>query len=155
MKKHELIANLSTGKMKAFGQEIDISCVVRNEVNGWRKKDQIVKSIPANRPIMPRQFPKGTWAISMPLPRDTPYLAPYFIPTDAWQFLPVWSLDGQGHYDKPTDTMTKDSGYGLHYSESNSTQGCIKIMTMTDLLWLVTRIKNALDAKERVVLTVI
>jgi hypothetical protein len=48
--------------------------------------------------------------------------------------------------------MTRDMGYGLHYSTSNTTQGCIKIMKKGDLLWLVEKI---LEDKEPVTLTVV
>lgn len=153
--KHEMTANLKTGKLSGFGKTIDISCSVRNEVNGLRKKDQVVKSMPSCKPIMPRQFPKGTWDVYMPVTRKDPYLAPWFIPTTAFQFLPVWSLDSKGQYNAVTDIMTKDVGYGLHTSTSNTTQGCIKIQKLDDLLWLVTQIKNALENKDIVKLTVV
>lgn len=130
-------ADLKKGVLTAFDNALEISCIVRNEINGWRKLDQIVRSIPDNRPIQPRTFPKGLWTLGKPEPKSDPYMAPYFIPTDAWQYMPIWELDGDGHYKKATTKMTKDRGYGLHYSESGSTQGCIKIVTVTDLIWLV------------------
>lgn len=135
-------ADLKKGTLSAFNSTIELSCIVRNEVNGWRKKDQVVYSIPDSKPIQPRQFPKGRWAVGKPDPRKGEYLAPYFIPTDAWQYLPIWSLDNNKCYLKETINTTKDKGYGLHYSESTSTQGCIKINALSDLLWLVSMIKN-------------
>lgn len=137
-----MTADLEKSVLQAFGNTLEISCIVRNEINGWRKKDQIVYSIPDHKPIQPRQFPKGRWAVGKPDTREDPYLAPYFIPTSAWQYLPIWELDGNKQYVKATNRNCKDIGYGLHYSVSSSTQGCIKINTYTDLLWLVTTLKT-------------
>lgn len=148
-------ANLSKGTLEAFGSVIDISCIVRNELNGWRKKDQVVYSIPDNKPIQPRQFPKGLWAVGKPDPRVGEYLAPFFIPTSAWQYLPIWELDSNKCYLKASSKNCKDIGYGLHYSESTSTQGCIKINKLDDLLWLVTEIKNHQSLGDVIILNVV
>ena len=152
--KYILEANLKTGKMTAFGKTINISCKVRNETNN-RRKDEVVKSIPSGVPIQPRTFPLGTWNVHKPLPRTSAYLRPYFIPTDAWQMLPVWELDTKGNYKAPTDTCVRDSGYGLHFSTSSTTQGCIRIGALSDLLFLVENINKALDNKDSVVITVV
>jgi hypothetical protein len=146
-----MIANLDKGTLTAFGRNIKISCVVRNDINGWRKSHEVVKSIPEGLPIYPRQFPKGVWDVGKPLSRTDPYLAPYFIPTNAYQYLPIWTLD-DGCYSEKTEKTTRDMGYGLHYSTSNTTQGCIRIMKKGDLLWLVEKI---LESKEPVTLTVV
>ena len=152
---YEMIANLKTCKLVAFGKTIDIACIVRNEVNGWRKKNEVIKSIPSGKPIQPRTFPKGTWNVSMPVTREDPYLAPWYIPTNAWQFLPIWSLDAKGNYKAPTDIIVKDTAYGMHTSTSNTTQGCIKVLHMDDLLWLVTKIIDAIENKQKVTLIVV
>jgi hypothetical protein len=136
-------ANLTLGELKAFGKTISVSCVVRNEVNKWRKKHEVVYSIPDEKPIQPRTFPKGTWAVGKPDARDgNPYLEPFFIPTSAWQYLPIWELDNNKCYVKASANMTKDKGYGLHYSTSGSTQGCIRISKKADLLWLVGQLRD-------------
>lgn len=150
-----LNANLKTGKLNAFGKTIDVSCLVRNELNGQRKKNQVVKSMPEGKPIQPRQFPAGSWTVGMPVTRTDPYLAPWFIPTTAFQMLPIWSLDTKGQYKEATDKKTRDVGYGLHHSTSNTTQGCIKIIKMDDLLWLVTKIIDAIENKQTVTLIVV
>lgn len=137
-----ITADLKALKLQAFGKAIDITCVIRNELNGWRRKDEIVYSIPDHKPIQPRTFPKGIWAVGKPDPRQDPYLAPFFIPTDAWQYLPIWELDKNKCYVEATNNMTKDKGYGLHFSTSTSTQGCIKINKLSDLLWLVGELKE-------------
>lgn len=149
-------ANLTLGKLEAFESIIDISCVVRNEVNGWRKKNEVVYSIPDNKPVQPRPFPKGTWAVGRPDARaGDPYLAPYFIPTSAWQNLPIWKLDGKKCYVEATANMTKDKGYGLHFSTSGSTHGCIRISKKQDLLWLVNLIKNHQSLGDVIMLEVV
>ena len=143
--KHTIKANLEKGIMEAFGSTIKISCIVRNELNRWRPRantPDICFSVPDQKPIMPRQFPKGTWQVGKPDARSTPYLAPFFVPTNATQYLPIWKLDSRGYYVEPMKFTTLDKGYGFHYSTSNTTEGCIKILSHTDLLWLVTQIKN-------------
>lgn len=125
-------------------KDIPADCVVRNELNGRRAKhdpSQIVRAMahdPYHKPpVMPRPFPEGTWGIYKPRARHDPYLAPYFIPTDAEQILPVWELDENGGYDHATAHMVLDMGYGIHFSTSRTTVGCIRIYEESDLLWLV------------------
>lgn len=145
MIKHIIKVNLDTGVLGAFNSTIKVSCVVRNEINKWRPRagtPDICYSVPDKKPIMPRQFPKGTWQVGRPDARSTPYLAPFFIPTNACQYLPIWKLDDKGCYVEPMKYTVLDKGYGLHFSTSTSTEGCIKILSQTDLLWLVTQIKN-------------
>lgn len=132
-----LTANLSTNTLNAFGKDIDISCIVRNELNGWRKSNEIIFSVPDHKPVQPRPFPKGIWNVGKPVAREDPYLAPYYIPTDAWQQLPIWELTADRKYGHVTTDYVRDTAYGLHTSTSTSTQGCIKINNMHDLLWLV------------------
>lgn len=129
----------NTHDLHAFGRVIPCSCDVRNEVNGRRLAGQVVKSIPAKLPYQPRRFPTGRWRVSIPLPRTSKELAPYFIPTDAFQYVPVWVLKDDKYF-HATNEQTKDEGYGLHYSEYQTTLGCIRITNKTDLLWLVDQI---------------
>ena len=127
---------------------MDVSCVVRNELNGWRpnpRKDQreeIVYAITeTNRetriPVMPRDFPLGRWAIESIDVRDNPYQRPFFIRTNAHQSLDIWDLDNDGGYMLKTKNRIDDWMYGLHCSSSNTTLGCIKIHEMKDLERLV------------------
>jgi len=143
--KYILSANLEHGILKAFDKEIAISCLVRNENNN-RRKNEVVRSIPSQKPIQPRTFPVGTWRIDTPVARDTDYLRPFFIPTNAWQMLPVWTLDSTGSYKEVSNEVTRDEGYGLHFSTSPTTAGCIKILKKEDLLFLVEQIKPILKA---------
>jgi hypothetical protein len=140
-------------ELYAFGRVIPCSCDVRNEVNGRRHDDQVARSIPDNQPYQPRTFPKGLWEVSKPLARENKALAPYFIPTDAWQELPVWELKN-GRYYRATAEKVIDRAYGLHHSQFDTTLGCIKITNRDDLLWLVDRINDHLAIGRKVFLEV-
>lgn len=96
----------------------------------------------------------GKWDVYRPEPRDDDYKAPYYIPTNAFQLVQVWDTRN-GRYVMETTETTIDRGYGLHYSTSPTTLGCIKIENKKDLLFLVDEIKKALDAKEDVTLEVV
>jgi len=142
-------------------RDIAADCIVRNEVNGWRRKHdpkEVVRAMthdPYRKPpIIPRPFPFGEWNVYSPRPRRDKYLAPYFIPTDAEQFLPIWALDEDGGYDHATAKKVLDIGYGLHFSTSTTTVGCIRIWEEADLLWLVQHIKEQLSCGEKVRLSV-
>ena len=123
-----------------------VSCVVRNEENGWRKLDEVVYTIPDRLPYQPRTFPTGVWKIGRPKRETDPYLAPYFIPTNAAQDVETWELTPEGAYHQPTGRMVRDSGYGLHFSTSNTTIGCIKIRERGCLIRLVSEIIETLAA---------
>ena len=144
------------------GKYIEASCIVRNELNGWRKKHdptQVVRAMcedPYEKPpVMPRPFPRGTWDVYMPLRRTNPYLAPFFIPTSAEQYVEVWALDPEGGYDRPTGEKVLDLGYGIHFSTSNTTVGCIKVHKEEDLIWLADTISITFDHNRHITLEVI
>lgn len=154
----------SDGAMYIGGSEkrrIAADSIVRNESNGERAlhdPSQVVYAMthdPYTRyPVMPRPFPVGYWQVYMPRRRSDRYLAPFFIPTDAERELSVWALDARGGYDHETETKVLDLGYGLHYSASRTTFGCIRVAERKDLLWLVDRISAILGSGESVVLRV-
>ena len=134
-----------------FGRNRDIQadCVVRNELNGWRPlhdSDQVILAMnddPYSKPpVMPRQMPVGVWNIGKPRPRTDPYKAPFYIPTDAEQLLEIWSLDYSDGYEKPTGRKVLDMFYGLHFSTSSTTVGCIRIAKESDVEWLVYQING-------------
>jgi hypothetical protein len=102
---------------------------------------------------MPKPFPVGIWEVGRPVERHDDYKRPYFIPTTAWQEVKVWEVE-QGRYVAETDETVKDYGYGLHYSLSTTTLGCIRIMSLEDLLWLVQNITKAIYAQEKITLEV-
>jgi hypothetical protein len=137
--------------LEAFDHRLLVSNKVRNELNGLRKlhdKKEVVYTEPNNGsmkvPYMPRTFPSGTWFITNiePHPANEGYLHPFYINTDAWQFVEEWSLDANGGYDKPTGDMVQDAFYGLHFSMSPTTLGCIRIAQRADLEWLVDRLQE-------------
>lgn len=130
----------------AYGKQILCMCQVRNELNGRRKADEIIYTMGDVRvPYMPRTFPIGNWRLYHPLPKEDQYMAPYFIPTDAWQNVEEWKVEN-GKYVGPTGRIVKDAGYGLHFSTSKTTFGCIRIMTRSDLIWLAKNIADDLNA---------
>jgi len=148
-------------------RDVKADCVVRNELNKWRPnpdkdpRKEVIYAItedPYNNdgkgyPVMPRTFPQGTWEVSRPRMRDDSYRAPYFIPTDAEQWLPVWELE-DGGYSKPTKDYVLDIGYGIHFSASLTTTGCIRVYRKDELLWLVDMINKLLGKHEPITLSV-
>jgi hypothetical protein len=121
--------------MLAFGKNVPFSCFVRNEINGLRQMNEVVFSVNKDGskgvPCMPRTFPVGTWSLGMPGVRSDPLLAPYFIPTTAWQMLDEWEVtnkDGKLWYLKKTGRQVADYAYGLHCSTAHESNGCIHII---------------------------
>ena len=140
--------------LEAFGRVIPVSCDVRNEVNRRRLEAQVVYTMPDHIPYQPRIFPIGVWEVGTPRPDGDPYKAPFFIPTNAWRMVKAWDTEG-GRYTKATDRSIKDSGYGLHFSTSNTTLGCIKILNKNNLLWLVDQINARLSVGEKLLFEVV
>jgi len=132
---------------------IEASCHVRNLENKQRRKGdpaEVVYAMTGNRyskvPYSPQQFPHGVWRVFEPQARSNKYLAPYFIPTNAKQAVKVWALNNG--YNHETEAEVMDHGYGLHFSSSRTTLGCIKIHNIKDLYFLVETIRVALAEKE-------
>lgn len=105
---------------------------IRNREN----PEDVVFTIPGKSPYMPSGFPPGIWTVSKPISKSNPYLAPYFIPTNAWQMVTEWTLEPDGSYGEPTARKVRDEGYGIHFSTSSTTLGCLKIINKSDLLTL-------------------
>ena len=149
------------------GYRIASSCAVRNELNGERPlhdPSQVVDSMNADgspgKPYMPRPFPVGIWPVRAPYkptPEDDPdnWLGDWFTPTDAHQTVTVWALDERGGYDHPTNETIEDWGYGVHYSRSETTDGCLRIDTQGDDDLLVKDIAAAIQAGDTVSLEVL
>jgi len=93
-------------------------------------------------PYKPKAFPVGVWSVYTPLARTSMYTAPYFIPTNACQLVEEWTLDEHGLYQYPAGRTVMDYGYGLHHSAIEYTFGCLRIVNVPDLLWLVERLKQ-------------
>lgn len=139
--------------LTAFGEQIECSCIVRNELNELRGRAEVVYTMPGDHPYYPRRFPVGRWTVGDPVARTGRYLAPYFIPTDAWRFVDLWNIV-DGKYKSSTGQLVKDIGYGLHYSESRTTLGCVKIHDKQALKTLVNQIIEAHEAKEEIIFEV-
>lgn len=136
--------NSDKTQLIAGDRTIAISCIVRNEINSWRKPNEIVYTTPNKIPYYPRTFPVGVWNVGQPRPETDPYMYPYFIPTDAHQLVDTWIVEN-GVYTKKTGLQDDDSAYGLHHSTSTSTLGCTKILDVNDLLYLVQLIQTATE----------
>jgi len=153
-----------TGKeLLAFGRKIPATCVVRNEQNGWRKRDQVVltkgQTEPWGLPYYPRQFPRGEWEITrvVDMGKDTEYW-PVYIDTNAEQKLRVWDIE-DGEYYSPTYRWVTGKGYGIHHArykkggeflKSNTTLGCINVLSPDDAVWLADHIRNAFGMRQKV-----
>jgi hypothetical protein len=111
-------------------------------------------NIETNDPVQPRQFPNGVWEVEWIEPRTNPYQRPFYIHTSAWQMMPVWILDDNGHYQGESGVQQPDYFYGLHYSKSNTTLGCIKIHSMDELDRLVEDIWRELQYGRKPILEV-
>jgi hypothetical protein len=136
----------------AGDRAIPATCKVRNELNGQRPRKgepdvcrTILRSGKSGPPVMPRQFPIGTWKVNGFVRHDDvypngspvePYLFPWFIGTDANEELDEWELDEHGFYAGKTGRKVESWAYGFHYSSSLTTLGCIRISSEADLRWL-------------------
>lgn len=127
---------------------------VTNDVRIRSKEnpEEPVYTIPGKIPYMPSRFPRGTWNVGKPIAKTNPYLAPYFIPTDAWQYVTEWTIEPDGTYGVPTHKQVRDEGYGIHYSTSSTTLGCLKVVNKSDLLILAKLIS---ECKEPITLEVV
>lgn len=157
-----------------FGNDIEATCVVRNELNGWRlgpgdvlreKGGRISKAADAT-PYQPRPFPCGKWQIEEVVwQKDTSIYWPVFIKTNAHQMLDHWELDEDGHYlrkvTKKGHKQFTGKGYAIHHARlgeppvpSNTTLGCINILNPDNATWLGMHIREAMHEREHVFITV-
>lgn len=124
-------------KLTGFGYSFQVSCKVRSELNGLRAKDNIFYTTDQwghwpSIPSQPRIFPAGHWRIlGFRIVSETEdpkhYKRPYFFRTDAHQSLWAWEVKN-GIYVKKMGYKVEDYAYGIHYSESEFTQGCIRML---------------------------
>ena len=158
-------------KLLAFGREIPATCVVRNELNGWRKRDQVVitqgQTVPNGLAHYPRQFPPGEWEITRVADcakdgEDAEFW-PVWMDTNAWQMVRIWNLDEEGNYYGPTFRWVTGRGYGIHHARyskdgilvpSNTTHGCINATLPDDAQWLGDETRTAKGLQHRVYIKV-
>jgi len=139
-------------RMFAFGKLIECSCVVQNLENKNRAMNQVVFSENADGlngvPYSPQVFPLGAWPVRAPIPEpeSNPYEFPFFIPTDAHQLVDEWGTVQREalYYTQKTGRQVMDWGYGIHFSKSMVTLGCIRIASQQDLMFIVSQVQNAL-----------
>ena len=123
-------------------QRWEVTNSVRNEINNERSEPD-AKTFPLNareerQYYFPREFPGGIWNIEKSVPKNDDIFGKVYIPTTAYQSVSVYGpVSGakpvktkEGRF-IPTDTQ-QDTAYGLHFSESGTTQGCIKFDSQPD-----------------------
>jgi hypothetical protein len=133
---------------------------VRSYKTGGRKSHEVVRTIPGNYPYNPQHFPLGNWKITSVEWQDVykfdfATYGPVKIRTDAWQMVKVWELDKDGDYLEETKIEVKDEGYLLHYSNSKTTLGCIRLYSPSEARIIANIIEGALKSGEKIDLQVI
>jgi len=157
----KITADLSKGILTANGAKFPVSCNVRTLSAGTRGRavKEVRHSIPDKLPYDPRPFPKGLWNITTVEWRDKYKFDDWEygdvkIRTDAWQMVNVWELDQDGNYLRAVDKQVKDTGYLIHYSESSTTLGCLRVGSKSEANALAKFIQKLLDSGEKVQLEV-
>jgi hypothetical protein len=130
-----------------------ISNKIRTVRDGTRNAYEVIRSIPDNLPYDPQRFPMGTWRVTGIDWRkekgfDLNTYGPVKIRTDAWRWVRVWELDGDGDYLRETEKRVKDTCYWLHYSVSNTTLGCIRLATPGDAVAVANTIARVIGREE-------
>lgn len=156
-----------TGReLTGMGKAIPTNCVVRNERNGYRHADEIVRTMgqttPHGIPYQPRQFPPGRWEITRVADcaadgEDAAYW-PVWIDTSAVQELLEWKLK-DGLYYRATSRAFIGRGYGIHHARyskaglmvrSNTTLGCLNVLDPDDMFRLAMEIREAMSMQQGV-----
>lgn len=159
-----MLIQFTGSELLVLGKTISATCVVRNELNEWRKSNQVVytggQTNPNGLPYQPRQFPPGKHEITriVDCGEDSVYW-PVFLDTDAVQKVKVWKLDDKGEYLSPMIRYVQGKGYGIHHARykkggelvpSNTTLGCINVKSPDDMEWLSEKIKEYFGLRQRV-----
>ena len=149
----------SLDKLMVGSKEYKATCDVRNEINGRRKPDQIVKTYPKDGtdrlPYMPRKFPTGAWNVKQPIWTDDIEFAPVKIPTDATRKVLIWGTSS-GKYTIPNGTIQEDAFYHIHFSrDSKTTLGCIRLNSAEDAKELAELVEFHLSRHDKVILEVL
>ena len=160
----ECRADLKNGILLVGGDKtFEISCNVRNYGNGLRLAHEVVFTVPDGRPYMPVRFPEGVWRFTGVLWQagaggerrfDYGTYGPCKLLTNAFQWVPVWDLDGDGDYLKETDERVQDFGYWFHYSSSGTTLGCVRFCRDGDAVVVGRLVEGCLGRGEECVVEV-
>jgi hypothetical protein len=140
---------MQTGQLAVNGALFPIGNKIRTLRDGTRKAYEVIRTVPDNLPYEPQPFPKGLWRITgLDWQEDKGFdfrtYGPVKIRTDAWQWVSVWELDGEGDYLRETAQLVKDTCYWLHYSTSNTTLGCIRLASPEDAVTIARVLEKAL-----------
>jgi hypothetical protein len=146
----KIIADLNAGRLILPDAEFSISNQVRSLWDGTRRSYEVIRSIPDNLPYDPMHFPRGLWQVTgvewqKERCFDPRTYGPVKIRTDAWQWVKVWDLDMEGDYLRETDQQARDTCYWLHYSDSKTTLGCIRLASPEDAASLAMVVARALE----------
>jgi hypothetical protein len=164
-----MIIQFTGSKIQGLGHAVSATCLVRNELNGWRLPNEVLREKDGRisrdgTPYQPRPFPRGRWRIVevVDMPVDSLYW-PVLIRTNAWQWLNYWHLNENGCYDRPTGKRFRARGYAAHYARvksggelvrSNTTLGCINATMPDGIVRLGGEIRDLMDAGKRVYIDV-
>jgi len=110
------------------------NCKVRQELNGKRKKNEVVYTYPEKghrKPYYPRQAPSGIFEITaIEWLTDSEKVKEFGhvkIKTTMKREVFVWSLDREGNYWQPTGEIQIDTQYHIHHTHKyKHTLGCIR-----------------------------
>lgn len=111
-------------------RQFPITCYIRDHTAAPDAHPENANGAPFPGFYQPQEFPSGKWIVTRVEGNDDPYTAPFFIATNAHQ--PVTCLDG---------SVVEDYGYGIHYSTSPTTWGCLKLATESDARWLASLVR--------------
>lgn len=157
--KHIIHIDLGAEKLECNGVTYTCSCKVRNLRNGLRELNEVVRSIPDNKPYDPRPFPAGNWKVTGVEWQEKHGFSehtygPVKIRTNAEQDVKVWALDKDADYFFETADVVRDGGYLLHYSQSSTTLGCIRLQNAADAIAIASVIEVYLNRNEEVLVEV-
>ncbi len=107
-----------------------ISCYIRDHTKSPDAHPENSNGAPFPGFYQPKPFPSGTWLVLRVEANDDPYTAPFFVATNAHQTVTC--------FDK---TVVEDYGYGIHFSTSPTTWGCLRLETENDARWLGSLVK--------------
>jgi hypothetical protein len=137
---------LGAGLLDAYGKEIPVANNVRLNRDGTGPR-----SVPDEVPYMPQSFPVSPpegWKITGVFARDKilkPHLWPFYISTNAYRMVPEWTVDSTGKFLKATGIFVHDVAYGIHFSDLDFTQGCVRVIQRSDLEWLAAQVQDELN----------